>query len=140
MLSRKSRSLAITEEGQRYFEQAQRIVADVVEAESVVRSNRAYAIVMLPQGLERAVLRGEAGRVLVFYNASYSTPSGSVLREVGAVIQSQARTLAAQQSAAILGPGSLAVAHTANERVEVADLVAAARINARTIVRFLGAG
>lgn len=78
---------------------------DMAEAESVVRSNRAYAIVMLPQGLERAVLRGEAGRVLVFYNASYSTPSGSVLREVGAVIQSQARTLAAQQSAAILGPG-----------------------------------
>ncbi|KAK0330202.1 hypothetical protein LTR94_033770, partial [Friedmanniomyces endolithicus] len=49
---------------------------DMAEAESVVRSNRAYAIVMLPQGLERAVLRGEAGRVLVFYNASYSTPSG----------------------------------------------------------------
>ena len=57
---------------------------DMAEAESVVRSNRAYAIVMLPQGLERAVLRGEAGRVLVLYNASYSTPSGSVLREVGA--------------------------------------------------------
>lgn len=37
LLSRTTRSLAITEEGQRYFEQAQRIVADVVEAESVVR-------------------------------------------------------------------------------------------------------
>ncbi len=37
LLSRTTRSLALTEEGQRYFEQAQRIVAEVAEAESVVR-------------------------------------------------------------------------------------------------------
>jgi succinyl-diaminopimelate desuccinylase len=39
----------------------------------------------------------------------------------------------------ILGPGSLADAHTAGEFVEVDDLVAAARIYARVFVRFLGA-
>jgi succinyl-diaminopimelate desuccinylase len=39
----------------------------------------------------------------------------------------------------ILGPGSLSVAHTANESIEVAELVAAARIYARVFVRFLGA-
>ena len=39
----------------------------------------------------------------------------------------------------ILGPGSLSVAHTANESVEVDELVAAARIYARVFVRFLGA-
>ncbi len=39
----------------------------------------------------------------------------------------------------ILGPGSLAEAHTAGEFVEVDDLVAAARIYARVFVRFLGA-
>jgi succinyl-diaminopimelate desuccinylase len=38
----------------------------------------------------------------------------------------------------ILGPGSLSVAHTANESVEVAELLAAARIYARVFVRFLG--
>jgi acetylornithine deacetylase/succinyl-diaminopimelate desuccinylase len=37
----------------------------------------------------------------------------------------------------VLGPGSLSVAHTANEWVEVADLVAAARIYARVFARFL---
>lgn len=37
LLSRTTRSLALTEEGQRYFEQAQRLVAEVAEAESVVR-------------------------------------------------------------------------------------------------------
>lgn len=40
----------------------------------------------------------------------------------------------------ILGPGSLSVAHTANEWVLVDDLVAAARIYARIFVRFLGVG
>ena len=39
----------------------------------------------------------------------------------------------------ILGPGSLADAHTAGEFVRVDDLVAAARIYARVFVRFLGA-
>ena len=38
----------------------------------------------------------------------------------------------------ILGPGSLTVAHTANESVAVDELVAAARIYARAFVRFLG--
>ncbi|MGH2635390.1 MAG: M20 family metallopeptidase, partial [Actinomycetota bacterium] len=39
----------------------------------------------------------------------------------------------------VLGPGSLGDAHTANESVEVADLVTAARVYARTFVAFLGA-
>lgn len=37
LLSRTTRSLALTEEGQRYFEQTQRILAEVAEAESAVR-------------------------------------------------------------------------------------------------------
>jgi DNA-binding transcriptional LysR family regulator len=39
LLSRTTRSLALTEEGQRYFEQAQRLVAEIEEAESVVRGS-----------------------------------------------------------------------------------------------------
>jgi acetylornithine deacetylase/succinyl-diaminopimelate desuccinylase-like protein len=38
----------------------------------------------------------------------------------------------------ILGPGSLAVAHTANESVEIAELDAAARVYARVFTGFLG--
>lgn len=37
LLSRTTRALALTEEGQRYFAQAQRLVAEIAEAESVVR-------------------------------------------------------------------------------------------------------
>jgi acetylornithine deacetylase/succinyl-diaminopimelate desuccinylase-like protein len=39
----------------------------------------------------------------------------------------------------LLGPGSLAMAHTADEYVEVAELVTAARVFARVFVGFLGA-
>ena len=38
----------------------------------------------------------------------------------------------------ILGPGSLTVAHMANESVEVSELVAAARVYARVFIGFLG--
>jgi succinyl-diaminopimelate desuccinylase len=38
----------------------------------------------------------------------------------------------------ILGPGSLTVAHMANESVEVAELVAASRVYARVFIGFLG--
>ena len=38
----------------------------------------------------------------------------------------------------ILGPGSLSLAHTANESVGVEELLAAARVYARLFVGFLG--
>jgi DNA-binding transcriptional LysR family regulator len=38
LLNRSTRSLALTEEGERYFEQARRLVAEVAEAEAAVRS------------------------------------------------------------------------------------------------------
>ena len=37
LLSRTTRSLALTEDGERYFEQARRLVAEIAEAESVLR-------------------------------------------------------------------------------------------------------
>ncbi len=41
LLARTTRSLSLTEEGQRYFEQARRLVGEVAEAESTVRQARA---------------------------------------------------------------------------------------------------
>jgi len=38
LLTRTTRSLALTEEGARYFEQARRLVAEIAEAESIVRA------------------------------------------------------------------------------------------------------
>lgn len=81
--------------------------ADMRAAEALVRSNRAYAVVLIPADTERAVLRGSTGSITTFYNASYSTPSGAALREVGNVVQGYAATLAAEQTAAVAGPGKV---------------------------------
>lgn len=80
-------------------------VPDMRAAERIVRAKRAYAVVLIPAETERAVLRGTTGRITTFYNASYSTASGAALREIGAVVQGYAATLAAEQTAAIAGPG-----------------------------------
>lgn len=76
---------------------------DMLAAEDLVRSRRAFAIVLVPEETGFDVLRGDTGRIISFYNASYSTSSGAVLREINAVTQSYAARLSAQQSAAIVG-------------------------------------
>lgn len=81
--------------------------ADMGAAEALVRSNRAFAVVLIPADTGRAVLRGATGSITTFYNASYSTPAGAALREVGNVVQGYAATLAAEQTAAIAGPGKV---------------------------------
>ncbi len=80
--------------------------ADMREAERLVRAGDAYAVVLIPRETDRAVLRGETGSLTVFYNASYSTPSGAALREIGNVVQAQAARLAVDQTAA-LAPGKV---------------------------------
>jgi len=80
---------------------------DMRAAAALVRSNRAYAVVLIPADTARAVLRGTTGSITTFYNASYSTASGAALREVGTVVQGYAATLAAEQTAAIAGPGKV---------------------------------
>jgi ABC-2 type transport system permease protein len=87
-----------------------RVVAratDMKAAERLVRSNRAYAVVLIPADTERAVLRGTTGSITTFYNASYSTASGAALREIGNVVQGHAAALAAEQTSAIVGPGKV---------------------------------
>ena len=81
--------------------------ADMAAAEHLVRSNRAYAVVLIPADTERDVLRGGTASITTFYNASYSTPAGSALRDIGDTVQGYAATLAREQGAAIAGPGKV---------------------------------
>lgn len=81
--------------------------AEMGAAERLVRSGKAYAVVLIPTDTERAVLRGTTANITTFYNASYSTPSGAALREVGNVVQGYAATLAATETAAVAGPGKV---------------------------------
>ncbi len=78
-------------------------LSDMPAAEELVRSRRAFAIVLVPEGAEQDILRGGTARIITFYNASYSTPSGAALREINVVTQAYAARLAADQSAAIVG-------------------------------------
>lgn len=81
--------------------------AEMQAAEHLARSRRIYAVVHIPDELERDVLRAATGSVTLFYNASYSTASGGIVRDVGAVVQGYAADLAARQSAAILDPAKI---------------------------------
>lgn len=69
-----------------------------------------------------------------------STETGSPPLDVGFTGITDARFYINNASipTVILGPGSLSVAHTANESVAVDELVLAAKVYARTFVRFLG--
>ena len=83
------------------------VAGDMKEAEHLVRARHAYAVVLIPTGTARTVLRGGTARVLAFYNASYSTASGAALREISGVAQAYAAKLAAEQSAIVAGPGKV---------------------------------
>lgn len=73
--------------------------------------------------------------------AAVRTQTGATPEDVGFTGITDARYYIndARIPSVILGPGSLSVAHTSNESVATEDLVSAARIYARIMVRFLGA-
>lgn len=85
-------------------------VLDMQEAETIVISRGAYAIVFIPEGAASGIRRGETSQILVMYNASYSTASGSVLREINAVIQAYAGEISREYTSAIAGGDSVRAA------------------------------
>lgn len=80
-------------------------------------------------------------RVAAVARAAVAAETGTVPADVGFTGITDARFYINQARipTVILGPGSLQVAHTADEWVAVEDLVAAARAYARIAVAFLGA-
>ncbi len=81
-------------------------------------------------------------RIAAVARAAVAAETGAVPADVGFTGITDARFYIneADIPTVILGPGSLAVAHTADEWVAVEDLVAASRAYARIAVGFLGAG
>ncbi len=79
-------------------------------------------------------------RIAELLRAAVAEETGTPPADVGITGITDARFYIneAQIPTVILGPGSLTVAHTANEWVAVDELVAAARVYARVFVRFLG--
>ncbi len=56
--------------------------ANFREAMSLVRRGDAYAVVLIPHETERKVLRGQGARIVVYTNAMYAIPAGSINREL----------------------------------------------------------
>ena len=81
-------------------------------------------------------------RIAELLRAAVTAETGTPPTDVGITGITDARFYIneARIPTVILGPGSLTVAHTANERVAVDELVAAARIYARAFVVYLGGG
>ncbi len=90
---------------------------------------------------EAAEARARHGRSRTAARRAIAAERGTVGADVGFTGITDARFYIndVQIPTIIMGPGSLSVAHTANEWVLVDDLVAAARIYARIFVGFLGA-
>lgn len=82
-------------------------VGDMAAAERLVRERKAYLVVSIPHEASRDVLRGESGKITLFYNASYSTPSSAALRAASDVVQSYAADLYTRQTAVVLGLGKV---------------------------------
>jgi ABC-2 type transport system permease protein len=51
-----------------------------------ILSGRAWAVVVIPRGLEKAVLRGEASPVICYLNAQALIPAGAIRRDVTATV------------------------------------------------------
>ena len=60
--------------------------ADVESARRLVRQDRVYGIVVVPEGLERDVRRGEAPKVVAYYNAQYLLPASLIRRDLRAAV------------------------------------------------------
>ena len=61
-------------------------VADAREGNRLIEEGRAYALILLPDGLEHGVLRGAAPTVVGFYNAEWILPGSLISRDIRTVV------------------------------------------------------
>jgi ABC-2 type transport system permease protein len=60
--------------------------ADVEEARGLILQNAAYAMILLPADMERDVRRGDAPKVVAYYNAQLLLPSSLIRRDLRAAV------------------------------------------------------
>ena len=89
------------------------------EGFALVRSNRVWAVVVVPAGTTRTIDRGGTAALIAYPNAAYNTQSGAVMRDIGS-------------ASARLGLG-LAVGTAARLRGSAATMAPPVRVDARTL-------
>lgn len=78
--------------------------AGLPQAWSQVRAGEAFAVVYLPAGGEREILRGGSATVFVHYDASHQTAGQAAMREIGEAVQAANARLAGERAARLHGP------------------------------------
>lgn len=89
---------------------------------AVMRDGTAYAVVVIPAGLERGVLRGETSPVTVLYNAQWLVPGNLILRDSRAALGTLSASLDARRHVAAGLPPDRAVVRADPLRAELHPL------------------
>jgi ABC-2 type transport system permease protein len=92
--------------------------ADIDAARALVLRNKAYAVVVVPAGMERDVRRGEAPKVVAYYNAEYLLPASLMRKDLRAAIGTLSAGLELRVREARGEPARAALAHIEPIRVD----------------------
>ncbi len=91
---------------------------DMAAARALVLENKAYAVIVAPEGLERDVRRGESPRVVAYYNAQYLLPASLIRKDLRAAIGTLAAGLELRARESRGEPARVALARSEPIRVD----------------------
>jgi len=91
---------------------------DMNAARAMVLRNEAYGIVFVPADIERDVRRGEAPKVVAYYNAQYLLPASLIRRDLRAAVGTLSAGLEVRTREAKGEPARAARAHVEPIRVD----------------------
>lgn len=93
-------------------------VPDMEAARTMVLRDEAYCVVLIPAGMERDVRRGDAPKVVAFYNAQYLLPASIIRRDLRAVVGTLSAGIELRVREARGEPPGAAMAHIEPIRVD----------------------
>jgi ABC-2 type transport system permease protein len=87
-------------------------------ARSLVLRNQAYAVILIPEGMERDVRRGEAPKLVAYYNAEYMLPASLIRRDLRMAVGTMSAGLELRVRQSKGEPAHAAMAHIEPIRVD----------------------
>jgi ABC-2 type transport system permease protein len=91
---------------------------DIGAARALVLQDKAYAVIVVPEGMERDARRGEAPKVVAYYNAQYLLPASLIRKDLRAAVGTLSAGLELRVREAKGEPARVALAHVEPIRVD----------------------
>jgi ABC-2 type transport system permease protein len=91
---------------------------DIGAARALVLQGKADAVIVVPEGLERDVRRGEAPKVVAYYNAQYLLPASLIRKDLRAAVGTLSAGLELRMREARGEPARVALSHVEPVRVD----------------------